>query len=192
MATDQEKLDRQLSAAGYDSTVEVPPVPGLIDGPVTLDDGEDPEEGQVIEGVLLYPDQHPGYEGWDGGSSPRSPMRSFERLLAEGYDARQSKAVSDLLEVVNQRGSQYGTPTDDKANLRGALLFNIDPIIGALLRANDKWVRLQNLTRERNPDGSIIIKSEAHYLQIRDQMLDIAGYQIKAMEMLDERMEEPA
>lgn len=164
VATDEQIVRKQLAAAGLKEDVQVPPPP-------TLDDGEDPEEGQPLERLgALMGDERPLFEA--------------------SYRADQSQAVKDLLSVVTARGAQYGSPADDKANLRGALDFGVDPIIGSAIRANDKWIRLKNLVRQRDEDGHIIIQDQAHYAQIRDQFLDISGYSIKCMEMLDELAEQ--
>lgn len=126
-----------------------------------------------------------------GEAPPLDRLEGDTRPLFEAsYRADTSKAVQDLLEVVTARGAQYGSPSDDKANLRGALDFGVDPIVGASIRANDKWIRLKNLLRERDEDGHVIIRDRAHYLQTRDQYLDIAGYSIKCMELLDELAEQ--
>lgn len=170
--------------------------------PPVLDDGEDPEEGQpslglttctrcgeepapVATGVCAACVGFP--QGQGTGHVRVGALEGDERPLFDAtYRADTSLAVKDLLSVVTARGAQYGSPEDDKANLRGALSFGVDPIIGASIRANDKWIRLKNLVRERDEDGHIIIRDRAHYLQIRDQYLDISGYSIKCMEMLDE------
>lgn len=98
-----------------------------------------------------------------------------------------SRALDELLSILTARGQQYGTPEDPRANLNGARLFGVDPVIGCLVRGNDKWVRVQNLSRERHPDGTILIHNQEHLRQLRDNLIDIAGYAIKAVEILDER-----
>lgn len=201
MATDDQVMRDQLAAAGFRADIEVPPPP-------TLDDGEDSEEGQpsadysVVLCQRCQQSMAPvntgicsdcvGFPQGQGVGHVRvGAIEGDERPLFDAtYRADASQAVEDLLKVVTARGAQYGSPEDDKANLRGALAFGVDPIVGASIRANDKWIRLRNLLRERDAEGRIVVRDRAHYAQIRDQYLDIAGYSIKCMEMLDELAEQ--
>jgi len=97
-----------------------------------------------------------------------------------------SRAIEDLLKTLEARGGQYGQPDDDKANLRGALRVGADPIVGTYIRANDKHIRVQNLLLAAGSPGILTITPE-NRAQLRDNLLDIAGYAIKGMELLDER-----
>lgn len=109
-------------------------------------------------------------------------------MVTKQWLAEQSQAVQDLMETLQARGSQYGQPDDDKVNLRGATLVGVDPIVGAYIRANDKHIRLRSLLHQAGGPGPLRINAQL-YAQMRDQMLDIAGYSIKQMELLDETRE---
>lgn len=89
-----------------------------------------------------------------------------------------SKAMDDLHLILKERGQQYGNDYDDKANLREAHRLGVDPLLGVLVRMGDKWARICNLVNGNEPYDPA---------QLRDQVLDIAGYGVKAMELMDER-----
>lgn len=88
-----------------------------------------------------------------------------------------SRAIGDLILILDERGRQYGNGVDDKANLRESLRLGIDPMVGVLVRAGDKWGRICSLSQDEMWDPE----------QMRDNAIDLAGYMIKYVELLDER-----
>jgi hypothetical protein len=96
-------------------------------------------------------------------------------------DRPDSNAVEDLLATVRLRGAQYGTEDDPLNNLRASQQFGVDPLTGVLVRMGDKWARIVNMTNDLRAGRMV------DPVQLRDQLLDNAGYSIKAMELLDER-----
>ena len=63
---------------------------------------------------------------------------------------------------------------DCLANFRASTQLNVTPLKGVLVRCSDKWMRIQNLTREERVG---MVKDEA----IVDTMLDLANYMIIAV-----------
>jgi hypothetical protein len=80
----------------------------------------------------------------------------------------------ELLDLVRAlhiaKSAGYGSDTDTWHNFRSASAWDIEPYRGALLRAGDKWARLQNLVRDPSKDqvGESVL----------DTALDLAAYML--------------
>lgn len=98
-----------------------------------------------------------------------------EQLASEGIMAGGSPefeaVVQEVLEMHRRKGSDYGTKNDFFANVSASVEWGISPWVGAMMRANDKIVRLQAAAK-----GSTL-KNEG----IEDSLLDIATYSIIAV-----------
>lgn len=79
--------------------------------------------------------------------------------------------VQEVLEMHRRKGADYGSKDDFFANVSASEAWGIPPWVGAMMRANDKVVRLQAAAK-----GSTL-KNEG----IEDSLLDIATYAIIAV-----------
>lgn len=79
--------------------------------------------------------------------------------------------LDELRELHCKKGADYGTGTDPFANIRGSEAFGIPAWVGALVRANDKMVRLQAAAKGQN------LVNES----IEDSLLDLAAYALIAL-----------
>jgi hypothetical protein len=94
-----------------------------------------------------------------------------------------SQRFHDLLkeigELHDKKQKDYGTDADPFANVRNTAAWGIEPWVGALIRLNDKVVRLQKLSQSGE------LANEA----AEDSMRDIAVYALIAL-VLYEGMED--
>lgn len=74
----------------------------------------------------------------------------------------------EMVELHNRKGADYGSAGDPYKNVRASEAFGIPPWIGALVRLNDKIVRLQSFIRK----GNLVNES------VEDSMRDIAVYAV--------------
>ena len=81
------------------------------------------------------------------------------------------KAIEEVLAMHRRKGADYGTKDDFFANVSASKDWGISPWVGAMMRANDKVVRLQSAAR-----GSTL-QNEG----IEDSLLDIATYAVIAL-----------
>lgn len=79
--------------------------------------------------------------------------------------------IEEVLEMHRRKGADYGTKEDFFANVSASAQWGIPPWVGAMMRANDKVVRLQAAAR-----GSTL-RNEG----IEDSLLDIATYAVIAV-----------
>ena len=79
--------------------------------------------------------------------------------------------IEEVLEMHRRKGADYGTKEDFFANVSASAQWGIPPWVGAMMRANDKVVRLQSAAR-----GSTL-QNEG----IEDSLLDIATYAVIAV-----------
>lgn len=85
--------------------------------------------------------------------------------------------LRELGELHDRKQADYGTPTDPFANIRASMEYGISPVLGAILRANDKVSRIKTWIKK----GSLANES------IRDSLKDNAVYNIIAHVLLDEQ-----
>jgi hypothetical protein len=81
------------------------------------------------------------------------------------------KVIEEVLAMHRRKGADYGTKDDFFANVSASQDWGISPWVGAMMRANDKVVRLQSASR-----GSTL-QNEG----IEDSLLDIATYAVIAL-----------
>lgn len=79
--------------------------------------------------------------------------------------------IDEILEMHRKKGADYGTDQDMFANVSASSQWGISPWVGAMMRANDKIVRLQAAAK-----GSTL-QNEG----IEDSLLDIATYSVIAL-----------
>lgn len=79
--------------------------------------------------------------------------------------------IDEVLAMHRRKGADYGTKQDFFANVSASKDWGIDPWIGAMMRANDKIVRLQAYAK-----GSTL-QNEG----VEDSLLDIATYSVIAL-----------
>ena len=80
-------------------------------------------------------------------------------------------ALHEVLEMHRRKGADYGTNEDCFANVSASQSWGIPPWVGAMVRANDKVVRLQSYSK-----GSTL-QNEG----VEDSLLDIATYALIAL-----------
>jgi hypothetical protein len=86
-------------------------------------------------------------------------------------------SILDEMKVLHaKKGEDYGTDEDDLANVRAAKAFGVPPWVGAMIRLNDKIVRLQQFAKR----GSLANEGA------EDSMIDIAVYAIIALQLYRE------
>ena len=85
--------------------------------------------------------------------------------------ARFHELLQEIGVLHDKKQSDYGTDADPFANVRASQEFGVRPWIGALVRLNDKVVRLKSFARK----GSLENESA------KDSMLDIAVYALIAL-----------
>ena len=86
------------------------------------------------------------------------------------------KLLQELLALHTAKSSDYGAPEDSLANVRASEGFGIPAWVGALVRANDKMIRLQNLAKQ----GSLTNEAA------RDSFLDLASYALIGLILYEE------
>lgn len=104
-------------------------------------------------------------------TDPHHPK--LEMNLEDPFD----KILAEMYELHGRKGADYGTNTDPYANVRASSGFDIQPWIGALVRANDKMFRLQSFVK----NGSLANEG------VEDSLLDLATYAIIALVLFREK-----
>lgn len=84
--------------------------------------------------------------------------------------------LREMLHLHRQKARDYGSGLDPFANVRASSAWGIPPWLGALLRLNDKVVRLQTFAKTG------VLANEG----AEDSMIDIACYAIIALVLLRE------
>lgn len=87
--------------------------------------------------------------------------------------------LAEVLETHDRKNKDYGTDVDPLANIRASAGFGVPPWVGALVRLNDKIVRLQSFLR----NGKLENES------VRDSLLDICVYGPIALQLYDEEVD---
>lgn len=106
-----------------------------------------------------------------------SPEVSFFQINEE-IDAEFLPFMRILVEMANlhmKKSFDYGTASDPYANVRASKDFSIPPWVGALVRQNDKLVRLKSFLKK----GSVANES------VRDSLIDNAVYAAIALVLYD-------
>jgi len=79
--------------------------------------------------------------------------------------------LNELQDLHIKKAQDYGAKHDALANLKASEAFGIPAWVGALIRANDKMVRLQAAARGQN------LVNES----VEDSMMDLASYAILSL-----------
>lgn len=104
-------------------------------------------------------------------------MTTTQNTLATNPgSARFHEIIKELGELHDKKQEDYGKDSDPFHNVRSTEFWGVPAWIGALLRLNDKVVRLQSLARK----GSLANESA------EDSMRDIAVYAIIALCLYEE------
>ena len=91
-------------------------------------------------------------------------------------DSRFHELLKEIGDLHNKKQADYGTDADPFANVRASQEFGVAPWIGALVRLNDKVVRLKQFARR----GALANESA------KDSMMDIAVYALIALVLYEE------
>lgn len=99
-----------------------------------------------------------------------------------GGDPQFLKLLDDVWETHCKKNSGYSGDSKDRwANFRMAEGFGVSAFLGCLIRMSDKFIRIQNLTK--NPKNEKVGES------IRDTLMDLASYALIAICLMDEQNE---
>lgn len=85
-------------------------------------------------------------------------------------DPRFRALLEEMWELHCKKGNDYGKGKDFLANLRASTRFGIPAYVGALIRLNDKLIRLENVAQ-----GTELANESAH-----DSFIDLACYALLA------------
>jgi hypothetical protein len=96
---------------------------------------------------------------------------NLKELCTMTGDPEFEKVLYEVMEMHRRKGADYGTDEDFFANVSASQEWGIPPWVGAMVRANDKVVRLQSYAK-----GSTL-QNEG----VEDSLLDIATYAIIAL-----------
>lgn len=88
---------------------------------------------------------------------------------------RFEKVLELIKETHRKKQADYGTDEDPFANVNATSEFGIDPLVGIMLRMNDKMTRLKSFVKK----GKLVNES------VEDSLLDLAVYAIIALTILE-------
>jgi len=91
-------------------------------------------------------------------------------------DQKFDSLLREIAALHDKKAQDYGSYDDPLANVRASLGFGIPPWLGAVLRLNDKVVRIQSFARKG------ILANES----LEDSILDIAVYALIALQLYRE------
>lgn len=91
-------------------------------------------------------------------------------------DQRFMDVLDELQEIHVKKSADYGTKEDFLANVRASVDWGVPAWVGAMIRANDKVIRLQSLQHK----GFLANESA------RDALLDLASYAVIALILMEE------
>lgn len=89
-----------------------------------------------------------------------------------------------VLEEMNQlhlkKGRDYGTNRDPFTNVRNSEAFGLPAWVGAMLRAQDKMVRIQKAARQVLSGEELSMANEG----LEDSLIDLANYAVIGLVLL--------
>ena len=88
--------------------------------------------------------------------------------------------LSELGELHDLKQKDYGSGNDPFANVRASAEFGIPPWLGAVLRLNDKVVRIKSFVRNGRLENE----------KVEDSLRDIAVYATIALVLWEEQVAE--
>lgn len=107
----------------------------------------------------------------DFEESKKAIMNALAYQLETHGSPEFEAVVKEVVDMHRRKGADYGTQDDFFANVSASAQWGVPPWVGAMMRANDKVVRLQSAAK-----GSTL-QNEG----IEDSLLDIATYAIIAV-----------
>lgn len=106
---------------------------------------------------------------------PRLAKKPLSKDRPKGDD--RYKIILDMLwEMHCKKGKDYGSDDDFLANLRASEQLGIPAWVGALVRANDKMIRLSNAAKGQE------LANES----VEDSLMDLASYAILSLILFQE------
>ena len=88
-----------------------------------------------------------------------------------------NQILSEMQEMHDKKNTDYASVKDPLKNLKGCTRLGLDPIMGTVIRMQDKVERIENFMRT----GELVNES------VRDSFLDLAIYSILAIVILEEQ-----
>ena len=98
---------------------------------------------------------------------------------------RYYEIIEELKELHSRKNSDYASAGDPLSNLRACEKLGIDPFTGVMIRFQDKWDRLIELTKKKLEGEGPAVKDES----IIDTLMDNAVYSVLAIILLEEEKE---
>lgn len=92
------------------------------------------------------------------------------------YKDRFEDVCKEMIALHNKKGIDYGSDDDPYANVRASQGFGVPPWLGAVIRLNDKIIRVQSFVRNGK------LENESLY----DSLRDIAVYGVIAQVLYEE------
>lgn len=96
-------------------------------------------------------------------------------------DSRYKQVLDDMWELHVKKGTDYGSGADFLANLRASEDYGIPAWVGALIRQNDKLIRLKNAAK------GVDLANES----VEDSLIDNACYAVLALVLYRETRSSP-
>ena len=86
-----------------------------------------------------------------------------------------NKVIEEVLGLHDKKNTDYGRTDDPLANLTGCTRLGLDPVMGIIIRLQDKQSRIENFCR----NGKLVNES------LRDAFIDQAIYSLLAVTIID-------
>jgi len=86
-------------------------------------------------------------------------------------DPRYRALLDEMWKLHCKKGHDYGSDEDFLANLRASQAFGIAAWVGAMVRANDKMIRIKNAAK------GVDLANES----LEDSLMDLAAYALLAL-----------
>lgn len=119
---------------------------------------------------------HPSKVITTGYISPEVPRLKDE--VTQKGDPRFRQLLDDMWEMHCRKGNDYGSGEDFLANLRASEAYGVPAWIGALIRANDKMIRLENAAK------GVMLANES----VEDSLMDLACYALLSLILYKETL----
>lgn len=92
--------------------------------------------------------------------------------------------LKEIETILKNKNNDYTARSDSAfANFEQASEYGVDPLVGLCVRMGDKHKRVQTFCK----NGHLAVKSE----RVEDAFIDMIGYCILALAMLEDRDDEP-
>ncbi len=101
--------------------------------------------------------------------------------ISGAKDSRFQDVLKEMGAMYDRKTRDYGTESDPLANLRASNEWGIAPWLGALVRLNDKIVRLKSYAKT----GKLANEG------VEDSILDVACYSVLALILFRESTDAP-